>query len=134
MHIRHDDERLSAFLDDEVDEREALAVTRHLRACDDCRDELEQLRRARSALRSLPSVEAPLSFMVESVLLGPPERHRGHSVVGLGLAVAAGVLLVAAFALGGESGGVTPDVDGLVGDHMRSVGGTPVVAPVMLDR
>ena len=44
MHIRHDDERLSAFLDDELGEREALAVTRHLRDCDECRDELEQLR------------------------------------------------------------------------------------------
>ena len=69
-----------------------------------------------------------------SVLLGPPDRHRSHSVVAMGLVVAVSVLLVTAFALGGDTGGVTPDIDGLVGDHVRSVGGTPVVVPVMLDR
>ena len=134
MHIRHDDDRLSAFLDDELDEDEAIAVTRHLRGCEPCRVDLEQLRSARSALRALPAVEAPLSFMVESVLLGPPERHRSHSVLALGLVVAVSVLLVTAFVVGGQEGAVAPDVDTLVGDHVESVGGGPVVVPVVFDR
>lgn len=128
------DDRLSALLDDELGEREALAVTRHLAGCAGCRDELEELRRTRAALRDLPQVEAPLSFMVESVVLGPTaEPAHGPSMVAVGTLVAASVLLVTAFVLGGSAGAIAPDVDGIVGDHVESVGGGPVVVPVMLD-
>lgn len=132
MHLRHDD-RLSAFLDDELGERDALAVTRHLAACDSCRHELEELRRTRAALRDLPPVETPLSFMVESVVLGPRPQPRGPSPIALGAVVAASVVMVTAFVLGGSPGGTSPDVDRFVGDHVESVGGGPVVVPVMLD-
>jgi anti-sigma factor RsiW len=133
-HLGHDDDRLSAFLDDELEDREALRVTRHLARCGACRDELEELRRTRAALRGLPAVEPPLSFMVESVVLGPGEQpSAGPPTAAIGMLVAASVLLVTAFALGGSPGAVTPDVEQIVGDHVESVGGGPVVVPVMLD-
>lgn len=132
--FRHPDDRLSAFLDDELDDREALAVTHHVVACDRCRDELEELRGTRAAVRGLPPVEAPLAFMVESVLLGPAGADdRGPSLLALGGVVAVSVLLVTAFVLGGDGGEVAPDLDVLVGDHVESVGGGPVVVPVTLE-
>lgn len=130
----HDDDRLSALLDDELDERAALAVVRHLDRCGDCRAELETLRETRAALRAMPPVEAPLSFMVEQVVLGPSVDDGGPSTLAIGALVAASVVLVTAFALGADRGEVAPDVEVLVGDHVETVGGGPVVVPVTLDR
>jgi anti-sigma factor RsiW len=130
----HDDDRLSAFLDDELDERTALSVAHHLDGCDDCRAELETLRATRAALRAMPPVEPPLSFMVEQVVLGPAVADEGPSTLAIGALVAASVVLVTAFALGADRGDVTPDVDMLVVDHVETVGGGPVVVPVTLDR
>lgn len=131
----HEGDRLSAFLDDELDERDALAVTRHLERCPACCQELEQLRRTRAALRSLPPVVPSLSWMVETAVLGPAEQRRSRAgVVALSIAVAAGAAVAVAFALGGGgTGSVQPPVDSLVVDHVRSVEGGPVVTPVRLE-
>lgn len=131
----HEGDRLSAFLDDELGERDALAVTRHLEHCDECRDELEQLRHTRAALRALPPATPSLSWMVETAVLGPGEQPSSTApAVALGLVVAATVVLGAAFVLGGGDGGsVQPPVDALVVDHVRSVEGGPVVTPVRLE-
>lgn len=131
----HEGDRLSALLDDELEERDALAVTRHLERCGDCRDELEHLRSTRSALRSLPPVAPPLAWMVETAVLGPGEsdQHPMRSVVG-GLLAGTLAVLVLAFLLGGDvPGSVRPEVDQLVVDHVRSVEGGPVVVPVRLE-
>lgn len=131
----HEGDRLSAFLDDELGERDALAVTRHLERCDECRDELEQLRVTRAALRALPSATPSLSWMVETAVLGPGEqRSSAAPVAALSVVVAGAVVLAAAFLLGGgHNGSVQPPVDALVVDHVRSVEGGPVVTPVRLD-
>jgi anti-sigma factor RsiW len=42
-------ERLSAYLDNEVDEAERTALERHLPTCEECRDALDQLRPCRRA-------------------------------------------------------------------------------------
>lgn len=130
----HEDGRLSALLDDELGEQAALEVTRHLRRCEACSHELEELRATRSALRSLPPAQPSLSWMVETAVLGPGDGR--PSVVGpIALAVATATLVVlgGAFVLGGEDGSVQPPVDRMVVDHVRSVEGGPVVTPVRLE-
>lgn len=131
----HEGDRLSAFLDDELDERDALAVTRHLERCGDCCDELERLRETRAALRSLPPVTPSLSWMVETAVLGPGDQpSRRATAVALSLAAIGAGALATAFLLGGSgAGSVQPPVDAFVVDHVRSVEGGPVVTPVRLD-
>jgi anti-sigma factor RsiW len=131
----HEGDRLSAFLDDELDERAALDVARHVAGCGQCDDELEQLRATRAALRSLPPVTPPLAWMVETAVLGPGEgRPHPVATLAVGLAAMAVLLVALGFSLGGgQAGSVQPPVDRLVVDHVRSVEGGPVVTPVRLD-
>ena len=129
----HAGERLSALLDDELDDRAALQVTRHLASCDQCMDELEDLREARSALRGLHAPEPDLAFMLQTVVLGEPAPEEPHLVRRLALAgsgVAVLGVLVMAFVLGADQGTVVPPVDRFVVDHVFSVEGGPMVTPV----
>ena len=88
-------DRISAFLDDELDEPRAMAVTRHLAECPTCLAELEDLRRTRDALRRWAATPAPV------VPLGAIERPRLVRKVSRGLRlVSAG--LVATVALVGS--------------------------------
>ena len=57
-------ERLSAYLDNEVDEAERTALERHLPTCEECRDALDELRQTRSLLRALPAPVSPRSFLI----------------------------------------------------------------------
>ncbi len=79
----HEGDRLSAFLDDELGDRDAMVVTRHLARCDGCTDELEQLRSLRAALRGLPGVQTPLSSAeaVPGELSMPTQRTLGEASV-----------------------------------------------------
>ena len=130
----HEGDRLSAFLDDELDERTALDVTRHLQRCAACRGELEDLRSTRSALRSLPPVAPRLSWMVETAVLVPTDPEpRPVATVAAAAAAGLGLVLFGAFALGGDDGTVQPPVEELVVDHVSAVDGGPVVTPVQLD-
>ncbi len=129
----HEGDRLSAFLDDELDERDALEVTRHLQRCGDCRGELEELRSTRRALRSLPPVAPSLAWMVETAVLVPSDAGPRSFGLAVGALAAVAAVLLGAFVLGGEPGSVRPPVDQMVVDHVRSVDGGPVVTPVQLD-
>lgn len=130
----HEGDRLSAFLDDELDDGDALHVIRHVRRCSACAEELEELRETRAALRSLPPVTPSLAWMVETAVLGPGEQpSRSVAVVALAVALSALLVLAGAFALGGPDGTVRPAVDSMVVDHVRSVEGGPVVTPVRLE-
>jgi|GEM_PF-2804193 len=129
----HAGERLSALLDDELDDRGALQVTRHLAVCDECMDELEDLRAARSALRGLQAPDPGVAFMLQTVVLGEPAPQEPHLVRRVALAgsgVALLGVLVVAFVLGAEQGTVVPPVDRFVVDHVFSVEGGPMVTPV----
>ena len=131
----HEGDRLSAFLDDELDDDDALAVTRHLERCGACREELEQLRSTRSALRSLPPVAPRLSWMVETAVLVPTDPAPRPLATVAAAATCALVLLAlaGAFVLGDDRGTVRPPVEELVVDHVGAVDGGPVVTPVRLD-
>lgn len=134
---RHEGERLSAFLDDELTDDQAIAVTRHLAACDACLEELEDLRAAREALRGLRAPEAPLSFMVQTVVLpagaAEPDPSWPRVVTAVGTVSTVLVLVVLALGGGAGSGTVVPPVERFVADHVGGVEGGPVLTPVRLD-
>ena len=54
-----DAERVTAFVDGELDADAASAITEHLRACDACRAQANAERSLRARLRSLPAPEPP---------------------------------------------------------------------------
>lgn len=128
MRDGHEDARLSAFLDDELDDDEALDVTRHLARCPRCLDELEGLRRARSAVRELPGVEPPAGLF-DGLAAGveTPRTRRLLSAAVAGVAVG-----MAMYLMGGSGDGdvVTP-MDGLV-EPFTGSSVEPVIAPVEL--
>jgi anti-sigma factor RsiW len=131
----HEDERLSAFLDDELDDDDALEVTRHLAGCDPCLGELEHLRDARSLLRGLPNLEPPAALFSEAVATASLERLRWSRTVRVASVALAGTALIsaAAFVAGADDGGtVVPPVEMFVVDHVVRVGGGPMITPVDL--
>ncbi len=65
MHDQWTDQ-LSAYLDDELPERERLSVERHLAECAECRHALQQLRRVVTTAAALPSQ--------------PPESELWHGI------------------------------------------------------
>lgn len=132
---RHEDERLSAFLDDELADADALEVTRHLSDCDRCVGELADLRAAREMVRALPNLEPPAVLFSDAVAAASVERLRWNRTVRAASAALVGtaLLVAAAFAAGGEDGGtVVPPVDLFVVDHVVRVGGGPMITPVDL--
>jgi len=73
----HLGDALSALLDGELGDAEAVAVRAHLATCSMCETELAEIGEARSWLRDLPPVEPPADF-VERVSAGSvPERNAG---------------------------------------------------------
>jgi anti-sigma factor RsiW len=131
----HEDERLSAFLDDELGDDDALQVTRHLADCDRCLGELEELRAARSMLRGLPNLDPPAAIFSDAVAAASLERMRWSRTVRVASAALAGTALIsaAAFAAGADDGGtVVPPVEMFVVDHVVRVGGGPMITPVDL--
>ncbi|MEZ5174617.1 MAG: zf-HC2 domain-containing protein [Acidimicrobiia bacterium] len=102
----HLGEQLSAYLDGELVTTEMPAVVAHLDGCTDCRRELADLDRSRTAVRALPGVEPPAFLAIDPQ--NPDARAGRHKRRWLraAVAVAAGVAAVSlAFA-------VTPLGDG----------------------
>ena len=134
---RHEDDRLSAFLDDELSEEDALVVTRHLAGCDRCLGELEEIRSARSLLRGLPNVEPPAGMLHDVSTLAVDDDHHHWSWTARAVAaslLASAAVAAAAFAAGGEADGtVSPPIDVFVVDHVTRVDG-PMLTPVDLGR
>lgn len=131
----HEDERLSAFLDDELAETDALEVTRHLADCDRCVAELAELRAAREMVRALPNLEPPAVLFSDAVTAASVAQGHWHRTVrAASIALIGTVVLVAAtFAAGGDDGGtVVPPVELFVVDHVVRVGGGPMITPVDL--
>lgn len=136
--VRHENERLSALLDDELDVDEALEVTRHVADCGRCLHELELIREARWALRALPPVEPPRELLTRT-LADPPAPEASPAARARRLLSAAalsiGLVGATAFMLGNdERGTVAPPVDVFVADHLARVDGGLMLTPVDLDR
>jgi anti-sigma factor RsiW len=126
-------DRISAFLDDELDDVLALAVTRHLGSCPACLDELESLRATRDALRRLPGVVAPVPLLAPARPVGSGSVLRRVSrrlqLTSAGFAVVLGIF-GAAYLAGEERGEVVPPVELFLVDHVARTGGGPVPAPL----
>lgn len=135
--VRHEEERLSALLDDELDVDDALRLTRHVAACSHCLTELETIRQARDALRSLPRVEPPQELYAQLFATPPavaPDRARSARRIASAVAASAALLTGAAFLAGGHDGTVDPPVDVYVVDYVSRIQGGPLIIPVDLGR
>lgn len=91
--MRHLDELLSAYLDGETTPTESARVARHLGECPRCRRDLEGLSEARSAVRSLPTLELPARLRHAEPEPVPLSRRRS---VWAGAAAAAAALVTIA--------------------------------------
>ncbi len=109
-------ERLSPYLDGELEGTEAGALEAHLQGCAACRRELEQLRALVPAARGLPerppeadlwpAIERALGVPAARAAGGPPRRGPGL-VAGL----AAGFLLAVGLVRAGHGGsGASPEL------------------------
>jgi anti-sigma factor RsiW len=132
-HVHGD--RISAFLDDELEDELALRVTRHLASCDECLGELEDLRATRDALRRLPGIQAPRPMLTPAAVGSHQSMIRRVSrrlqLASAGMALVVGIFGVAYLA-GEDRGTVVPPVDLFLVDHVARTGGGPVPAPLGL--
>jgi anti-sigma factor RsiW len=126
------DDRLSAYLDGELDAAERTAVDGYLEASAEWRTERDEIAYARDALRGLPTREAPTGFW-EGVLSPELTRARAKrpsrwpriAAVASGVAVAA--VVIAALVIPSPDR-VTPRVPALTDSHAvrTSVSDEPV--------
>ncbi|MEA3291569.1 MAG: zf-HC2 domain-containing protein [Pseudomonadota bacterium] len=85
----HLGDRLSAYLDGELSTAEQRQVSDHVVSCAQCRDELQELDRARTAVRSLPGMDTGQLDRIPTV---PTSRRRRVALAG-GVGIAAAVTL-----------------------------------------
>lgn len=118
---------LSAYLDGELESATAFEVTSHLETCADCRDELQVLDGARTAVRALPGLEPP-------ALLGLKRAARLRTPRWRIAGVAAGVAAAAVIAVGVSTGGSAPaaeiDLDSFVDRHVARASVEPGFAVI----
>jgi anti-sigma factor RsiW len=107
------DDDLSAYLDGELGDDQARAVSAHLDGCAACRGALDGLRTAKSTLARLPRVQPSRSFTLSPAAARtspPPPRPRVLSFVpAMALSVLV-ILLAVDFAGGGDE---SPSAGGL---------------------
>ncbi len=96
----HLGEQLSAYLDGELITLEMPVVSAHLDSCPDCRRELADLDRSRTAVRALPGVEPPI-FLAPKI--EEKKARRGLRTVAALAAGAAAVTLAFAVTPLGDS-------------------------------
>ena len=116
----HLGDRLSAYLDGELVTLEHRRVTKHLVECGDCRAELQELDRARIAVRSLPGVETTMTEEIPAT----PVRHRRRGIVAGGIGAAAAAALLVGLAVGGGDEPVFI-LDDLATHHMARASAEP---------
>lgn len=94
--MTHPSEMISAYLDGELTWEEQARLLEHLAGCGQCAGELQEFQAVRSAVRSLPVIEAPAGLMLEEGdVVVPLSRNRGL-LLGTAAAVLALVIAVAA--------------------------------------
>ncbi len=110
------EERLSAYLDDELSAQERLELKRHLESCRDCRWNLETLRQTVQWTRDLPPVPLPRVFTIPALAQPARARRRTWRLPLLqGATALVALLLVFAmvgdFVLTGSLPALAPEVD-----------------------
>lgn len=134
----HEDDRLSALLDDELSEDDAIEVSRHVAECPRCFAELEEIRGLRSALRDLPAVSPPadLHRNIIDTMASARRRvdRRARRVAAAIVASAAVAGAVVVLSTDRTTGTVQPPVDVYLVDHLSRTGRGPVLSPVDLGR
>jgi len=100
----HLGEELSAYLDGELTTQEMPEVVAHLSGCSDCRAELGDLDRSRTAVRSLPGLETPVFLEVKRAERDQKRRR----LVWPAAAAASGVAAAALAVTVGFGGGAEP--------------------------
>jgi hypothetical protein len=111
----HAGDLLSALLDGELTVAEADQVEAHLRGCEACRTELDEIAGARSALRGLPRLDPP--SWLETI--GEPRSSRRSLQA---VASVAASIVVVALAVGGVSPSrFQPEPDIAVDRHASTV-------------
>ncbi len=106
----HLGELLSAHLDGELLDHERARVAGHLQECERCRAELSELAGARTMVRSLPTLEMPLTVR-EAVGMAPdplPLRRRPAMWIGAAAAAAAAVFVSAAIVTAPQPQQISP--------------------------
>ena len=118
---QHDSEELTAYVLGVLGEQEVRAVDEHIASCDQCRDELAELREMEQALGEVPP---------EAFIDGPPEggdlllqrtlrqaraeragrERRRYAAIGAVAAAAAGVLLYGGVLIGQNDDSQAPPV------------------------
>jgi anti-sigma factor RsiW len=123
-------DRLSAFLDDELPDDDAIAAARHISACERCLTELGALRATRDALRELPILQAPV--LVHGLEQRVQRRRQLVCRARRGLVVAGASLVMAAalFVAGADLGQVEPTTGLFITEHLARTGGGAVPVPV----
>ncbi len=91
-------DQLSAYIDGALDPPAAGRLEAHLRECEGCRTELEQLRSTVAALRELPEAQVPRSFALSPERAAVPRPAAplafGARIAAAGVAVALAAVLV----------------------------------------
>jgi anti-sigma factor RsiW len=134
------DERLSGYLDGELDAGELAAVESYVAASPEWRAELDEVSWARDTLRRLPVHEAPPGFweaaLAPELAQARARRRRVPRIAGLGAAAAAVAAVVTAALVVPSPERVTPKVPAVADAHAvrASVTDDPVsrLAPVSL--
>jgi anti-sigma factor RsiW len=110
----HLGDRLSAYVDHELDASARSAADQHLADCAACRDELESVTRVRIRLRALPLQDAPPEvFELPAEVVDLPARRR------LLVAAAAVATLVVGIGFGVNGNQAVPlQLDPLVEQHV----------------
>ncbi len=63
MSAKHEKDRLSEYIDEELPAAEAARVREHLSKCAECKEELGALKHVAKAVSSLPKKELPPGFI-----------------------------------------------------------------------
>ncbi len=96
MHCNQSQQKLSEYLDGQLPEEERNQLEDHIQECEDCRRELDSLRRTVTALHELPEIPAPEGFH-ERINQRLRDETKGARVVSMwrrGLAVAASFIAI----------------------------------------